>query len=131
MYYEAPVHLESCLWYCFQKAFQHAGAKVLDQGYGGYGYHPYWWGAPPPQARQPLPKDTTEFHLTLHSMTDQESRFQVQVFKNGEVKLQKEYSAMLPAAATQDKVELEKRAYRRVDQMVQTVFKDREFQNVF
>jgi hypothetical protein len=132
VYYEAPVHLESYLWYCFQKAFQHAGIKVLDQSYGGYGqaYHPFWWtGAPPPQARAALPSGTAEFQLVLTSMTDQECRFQVAVFKNGESKFQKDFTATMPPAASEDKGVLEKRAYRLVDQMVTTVFRDRDFQN--
>jgi len=134
VYYEATVRLESYLWYCFQKAFQHAGIKVLDQSYGGGyrgAYHPFWWGAAPaPQARVALPAGTAEFQLVLTSMTDQECKFQVMVFKNGESKFQKDFTATMPATASQDKGELEKRAYRLVDQMVITIFKDKDFQKV-
>ena len=133
VYYEATTQLESYLWYCFQKAFQYAGAKVLDQSYGGaYGgaYHPFWWaGAPPPQARAAaLPSGTAEFQLVLMSMTDQECKFQVMVFKKGETKFQKEFIVTMPATTSQDKAELEKRAYAMVDQMVIAVLKDRDFQ---
>jgi hypothetical protein len=88
-YYEATNNLESHLWYCFQKAFQHAGMKVYDQSYGyAYGgyhpYHPYWWGyAPPPAQRQGPFKDAVEFQLVLTSMTDQECKFQVLLFARG------------------------------------------------
>ena len=136
VYYEAPVHLESYLWYCFQKAFQHAGMKVLDQSsYGGYygqPYNPFWWGygppPPPPQGQQALPKNTAELQLVLNSMTDQECKFQVLVSKSGESKLQKDFTVTMPPTASEDKGELEKGAYRLVEQMVITVFKDKDFQ---
>ncbi|MDD5170851.1 MAG: hypothetical protein PHN75_18695 [Syntrophales bacterium] len=133
VYYEASTQLESYLWYCFQKAFQHVGMKVLDQSYGGYYPYGWWWGVPPPppQVRPNVPKGTAEFQLVLTSMTDQECKFQVQVFKNGESKFQKEFTATMSPAATEDKGELEKRSYRMIDQMVVTVFKDRDFQKAF
>ena len=128
IYYEAPVHLESYLWYCFQKAFQHVGIKVLDQSYGG-AYNPFWWaGAPPPQARAAVPSGTAEFQFVLMSMTDQECKFQSMVYKNGESKFQKDFVVTVPASTSQDKTELEKRAYAMVDQMVTVLFKDRDFQ---
>jgi hypothetical protein len=133
--YEASAHLESYLWYCFQKAFQHAGMKVMDQSYGGapHPYHPYWWGAapPPPRTQSAAPRGTSEFQLVLTSMTDQECKFQVLVFKNGETKLQKDYSVTMTPPTSADPKELEKRAYRLIDQMVTTVFKDSEFRRVF
>ncbi|MDA8125817.1 MAG: hypothetical protein M0009_11590 [Deltaproteobacteria bacterium] len=132
VYYEAPVQLESYLWSCFQKAFQHAGIKILDQSAGYYGqpYNPYWWGyAPPPQARAALPKNTAEFQFTLNSMTDQECKFQVLISKNGETKLQKDFTVTAPPPrSAEDKGELEKGAYRLVDQMVTAVFNDKDFQ---
>ncbi|OPY84144.1 MAG: hypothetical protein A4E72_02356 [Syntrophus sp. PtaU1.Bin208] len=130
-YYEATTYLESHLWYCFQKAFQHAGMKVFDQTYG-YGAYPYWWGVTPPPARQNAAlKDAVEFQLILMSMTDQESKFQVLLFRGGEQKFQKDYTVTMPAPSSQDPNELEKNAYRLIDQMVTTVFKDKEFRKVF
>lgn len=130
--YEAPVHLESYLWYCFQKAFQHTGIKVLDQTYGGYAhpYHPYWWGAAPPPRAQ-APRGVLEFQLVLTSMNDQECKFQILLFKNGETKLQKDYAVTVPPSSSADPKELEKRSYRMIDQMVTSVFKDRDFQKAF
>lgn len=130
--YEAPVHLESYLWSCFQKAFQHAGINVLDQTYGGYAhpYHPYWWGAAPPPRAQ-APRGVVEFQLVLTSMTDQECKFQILLFKNGEIKFQKDYAVTMPPSSSTDPKELEKRSYRLIDQMVTSVFKERDFQKAF
>ena len=131
--YEAPVQLESYLWYCFQKAFQHAGIKILDQASGGgYPYHPYWWGVPPPQrAQAQAPKGVIEFQLVLTSMTDQECKFQILLFKNGEQKFQKDYTVTATPSSSTDAKELEKRSYQLVDQMVMTVFRDSEFKRAF
>ena len=130
--YEAPVHLESYLWSCFQKAFKHAGIKVLEQTYGGYAhpYHPYWWGAAPPPSAQ-APRGVVAFQLVLTSMTDQECKFQILLFKNGESKFQKDYAVTMPPSSSTDPKELEKRSYRLIDQMVISVFKDRDFQKAF
>lgn len=126
--YEATERLESYLWYCFQKAFQHAGLKVQEQSYG---YHPYWWGPGPAPPRPQAGRGVTEFQLVLKSMTDQESNFQILLFKNGETKFQKDYTVKMPPVSTENVTELENRAYRMVDQMVTTVFRDREFQKAF
>jgi hypothetical protein len=129
--YEAPVHLESYLWYCFQKAFKHAGIKVLDQTAGGaYPYYHPWWGAPP-AARVQAPRGVTEFQLVLTSMTDQECKFQILLFKNGETKLQKDYTVTMQPTSSTDAKELEKRSYQMVDQMVITIFKDSDFRRAF
>jgi hypothetical protein len=132
-YYEATTHLESYLWYCFQKAFQQMGMKVYDQSYGGYWnpYHPYWWGAAPPPRAPAAVKGATEFQLILTSMTDQEAKFQVLLLKNGENKLQKDYTVTVKPVTSQDTKELEKGAYKLIDQMIITVFKDREFLRAF
>jgi len=133
-YYEATNYLESHLWFCFQKAFQHTGMKVYDQtyGYGAYPYHPYWWGPVPPPARpQAALKDAVEFQLVLMSMTDQEAKFQIFLFKGGEQKFQKDYVVTLPALPSQDPKELEKNAYLLIDRMVTAVFQDKEFRKVF
>jgi hypothetical protein len=131
VFYEAPVHLESYLWYCFQKAFKHAGIKALDQSYGGaYPYHPWGWGVPPPQRAQ-VPKGVVEFQLVLTSMTDQECKFQILLFKNGEEKFKKDYTVTVAPSSSADTKELEKRSYQLVDQMVTTVFRDSEFRKVF
>ena len=133
VYYEATTHLESYLWYCFQKAFQQMGMKVYDQTYGGYWnpYHPYWWGAAPPPRAPAAVKGATEFQLILTSMTDQEAKFQVLLLKNGENKLQKDYTVTAHPVSSQDAKELEKGAYKLVDQMIITIFRDRDFQKVF
>jgi len=133
VYYEATTHLESYLWYCFQKAFQQMGMKVYDQSYGGYWnpYHPYWWGAAPPPRAPAAVKGATEFQLILTSMTDQEAKFQVLLLKNGENKLQKDYTVTVKPVSSQDTKELEKGAYKLIDQMIITVFKDREFLRAF
>jgi hypothetical protein len=130
--YEATDHLESYMWYCFKKAFDSTGIKVLDQTYGHPGpyYHP-WWGPRPYQQPVAAPKGVTDFQLILKSMTDQEWVVQVLIFKNGETKLQKDYTITVPPTTSQDKAELEKRAYRTVDQLVTAVFRDREFQKAF
>lgn len=132
--YEATEHLESYMWYCFKKAFDFAGMKVLDASYGAqnpYYYHPWWGPRPYQQPAAGVPKGVSDFQLVLKSMTDQEWVVQVLVFKNGETKLQKDYTVTVPPTTSQDKAELEARAYRTVDQLVTTVFRDREFQRAF
>jgi hypothetical protein len=64
-------------------------------------------------------------------MTDQESRFQVLLLKNGENKFQKDYTVTVQPISSQDAKELEKGAYKLVDQMITTIFRDRDFQKVF
>lgn len=131
--YEASEHLESYMWYCFKKAFDYTGMKVLDASYGGQYpyYHPWGWGPRPYQQQVAAPKGVSDFQIVLKSLTDQEWIVQVLVFKNGETKLQKDYTVTVPPTASQDKAELEQRAYRTVDQLVTTVFRDREFQKAF
>jgi len=133
VYYEATTHLESYLWYCFQKAFQQMGMKVYDQTYGGYWgpYHPYWWGAAPPPRAPAAVRGATDFQLVLTSMTDQEVKFQVLLFRNGESKLQKDFTATAQPVSSQDPQALEKGAYRLVDQMILTIFRDKDFQRAF
>jgi len=131
-YYETTTNLENHLWHCFQKAFEHAGMKVYDQtyGYGAYPY-PYWWGAPPPPRPRAALKNAAEFQLVLLSMTDQECKFQVLLFKEGEQKFQKEYAVTMPAPTSQDPKDLEKNAYLLIDRMVMAVFSDKDFRKVF
>lgn len=132
-YYEATTHLESYLWDCFRKAFQHAGIKVFDHSYG-YGVYPYhhWWGGAPYRPRpQGGLRDAVEFQVVLMSMTDQECKFQVLLFKKGEQKFQKDYNVTMPTLASLDPKERERNAYLLIDQMVTTVFKDREFRKAF
>ena len=131
--YEASVQLESYFWYCFKKAFQHIGVNVLDPQYaGGRPYHyGYWgWGVPPPSQSKGVP-GVTEFQFVLTSLTDQECKFQVSLFKNGESRFQKDFTVTMTPAQTQDVRDLEKRAYRMVDVVFAAIMKDRDFQKAF
>jgi uncharacterized protein YceK len=136
--YEGDAQLESYYWYCFQKAFRHIGVNVVDYGYAGgprpYGYH-YGWGygygyAPPPEQARAA-KGVPEFGLTLTSITDQEFSFKVYLYKNGETKLEKDFTVKMGAAATDNVADLEKRSYRLVDLAFTTIMKDKDFQKVF
>lgn len=134
--YEGNVKLEDLYLKGFTKAFKHIGVNLVDYTYDndpryrpGY-HHGYWWGAPGP-GNYKAPKGVPEFQFILLSMTDQELKFKVLVFKEGETKLDKEYTVTMPAATTDNTTELEKRGYRMVDLAFTTIMKDREFQRVF
>jgi hypothetical protein len=88
---------------------------------------PWWWGGPHPAAAA-APKGVPEIQLVLTSVTDQEVRFQVYVFRDGVEKFRKDYVATMPPAASQDVKDLEKHAYDLVDQTFTTLVRDRDFQ---
>lgn len=126
--YETSTPLESFFWECYSKAFRHAGARIVDYQAGAYhGPGPWWWGGPQP-AGVTAPKGVPEVQLVLTSVTDQEVRFQVYVFRDGVEKLRKDYVATMSPAASQDVKDLEKRAYELVDQTFTTLVRDRDFQ---
>jgi hypothetical protein len=131
--YEGNASLENYYLYCFQKAFRHIGVSLVDYNYdGAYNpyHHGYWWGAPGPGAYR-APKGVLEFQFILLSITDQEFKFKVLLFKNGESKLDKEYTVTMDAAGTDNAGELEKRSYRLVDLAFTTIMRDRDFQKLF
>ena len=136
--YEGDAQLESYYWYCFQKAFRHIGVNIIDYNYGGgprpyhSGYR-YGWGygyVPPPEEARAA-KGVPEFGLTLTSLTDQEFRFKVYLYKNGETKLEKDFVVTMAAAGTDNTADLENRTYRLVDLAFTTIMKDKDFQRVF
>ena len=136
--YEGDAQLESYYWYCFQKAFRHIGVSIVDYNYGGgprpyaSGYR-YGWGygyAPSPEEARSA-KGVPEFGLTLTSLTDQEFRFKVYLYKNGETKLEKDFVVTMAAAGTDNTADLENRTYRLVDLAFTTIMKDKDFQKVF
>jgi hydroxyacyl-ACP dehydratase HTD2-like protein with hotdog domain len=134
--YEGDAQLEGYYWYCFQKAFRHIGVNIVDYSYGGgphpYGYHHgYGWGyAPPPEVARAA-RGVPEFALTLTFLTDQEFSFKVYVYKNGETKLEKDFTVKMSVASTENVADLEKRSYRLVDLAFTTIMKDKDFQRVF
>ncbi len=129
--YEGNATLESYYWYCFQKAFRHVGVSVVDYQTDDRYYHGrYWWGAPGPGTYR-APKGVAEFQLILTSMTDQEFKFKALVFKNGETKLDKEFTVKMAPAGTDKVPELERRSYRLVDAAFTTIIKDKDFRRVF
>ena len=69
--------------------------------------------------------------LILTSLTDQEFKFKVLLFKDGQTKYEKEFTVTMNAAESGNAAELEKRAYRLVDLAFTTIIKDREFQKAF
>jgi len=64
-------------------------------------------------------------------MTDQEFKFKALVFKNGETKLDKEFTVKMAPAGTDKVPELERRSYRLVDAAFTTIIKDKDFRRVF
>lgn len=134
--YEGNVSLDNLYLNGFTKAFKHIGVKLVDYTYDNdpryrhrY-HHGYWWGGPGPGGYR-APKGVSEFQFIILSMTDQELKFKVLVFKEGETKLDKEYTVTMAAATTENVAELEKRGYRLVDLAFTTIMKDRDFQRVF
>ena len=133
--YEGNVNLETFYLNGFTKAFKHIGVKLVDYAYNndyrdrhGYRYG-YGWGVPPGGYK--APKGVAEFQFVILSLTDQELKFKVQVFKEGASKLEKEYTVTMTAATTDNASELEKRGYQMVDLAFTTVMKDRDFQRAF
>ncbi len=129
--YEGNATLETYYWSCFQKAFRHIGVNVVDYlSDDRYDHHRYWWGAPGPGAHR-APKGISEFQMILTSMTDQEFKFKVLIFKNGETKLDKSFAVTMPPAGTDKIPDLERRSYRLVDAAFTTIIKDKDFRRVF
>lgn len=136
--YEGNVSLENFYLNGFTKAFKYIGVNLLDYTYDddyrnrhGYGYrHGYWWGAPGPGGYK-APRGVAEFQFVILSMTDQELKFKVLVFKDGATKLEKEYTVTMAAAATDNTAELEKRGYQMMDLAFTTLVRDRDFQRAF
>jgi len=132
--YEGNAALDSYYWYCFEKAFKHIGVRIVDYETDERHYrryrHRYGWSAPGPGSYR-APKNVPEFQLILTSLTDQEFKFKVLVFKNGESRLDKEFSVKVPPAGTDDIPALERRAYRLADLAFTKIMKDRDFRRVF
>jgi hypothetical protein len=134
--YEGNVSLDNLYLNSFTKAFKHIGVNLVDYTYDDdyrsrQGYrHGYWWGGPGPVGYK-APKGVPEFQFMILSMTDQEFKFKVLVFRDGATKLDKEYTVTMAAAATDNPAELEKRGYQLVDLAFTTIMRDRDFQKVF
>ena len=131
--YEVNIQLETFYYNSFQKAFKQIGVNLVDYSYddrhGGYRHH-YWWGVPGPGGYR-APKGVSEFQFIMLSMTDQEFKFKVMLFKEGESKFDKEYTVTMAAATSDNPAELEKRAYQLVDLAFTTILRDREFSRAF
>jgi hypothetical protein len=130
--YEGDASLDSYYQSCYQKAFRHIGVKLVDyvyrEDYARSYHHRYWWGHP----GYGPPKGVSEFQLTLLSMTDEEFKFKVVLFKEGAIKFDKDYTVTMAAAPeTDNTATLEKRAYQLVDLSFTTIMKDRDFQKAF
>lgn len=134
--YEGNVSLETFYLNGFTKAFRHIGVVLVDYVYDDdYRYRPgyrhgYWWGHPGPGAYR-APRGVPEFQFILLSMTDQELRFKVLIFRDGETKLDKEFTVTMAPAAAEDAAALERRGYQMVDLAFTTIMRDRDFQRVF
>jgi len=126
--YETSTPLESFFWECYNRAFQHAGARVVEYTAAAYrGPGPWWYGGPHPGAAA-APKGVPEVQLVLTSVTDQEVRFQVYVFKDGAETFRKDFQVTMPPGTSQDVKDLERRAYALVDLTFTTLVRDRDFQ---
>lgn len=136
--YEGTATLENYYSSCFQKAFRHIGVSVVDYQYDDryrddrhyYHRHGWGWGAPGP-GNYRAPKGVPEFQFILTSLTDQEFKFKVIVFKNGETKLDKQFTVTMSPAGTDKIPDLEKRSYRLVDLAFTAIMKDSDFRRVF
>ncbi|MEN6465141.1 MAG: hypothetical protein ABFD62_08175 [Syntrophaceae bacterium] len=130
--YQSNVSLDNFYLNGFTKAFKQIGVKLVDYTYDNdprYHHRYGWWGPGPGGYK--APKGVPEFQFIILSMTDQEFKFKVLVFKNGETKLDKEYTVTMAAATTENAAELETRGYKLMDLAFTTIMKDREFQKVF
>lgn len=130
--YEVNIQLETFYYNSFQKAFKHIGVNLVDYTYdGSHPYrHGYWWGVPGPGGYK-APKGAVEFQMYLLSLTDQEFKFKVLLFKEGDQKFDKEYTVTMAPATSDNPAELEKRAYQMVDLAFTTILRDREFSRAF
>lgn len=133
--YEGDASLDSYYHSCYQKAFRHIGVKLVDyvyrEDYARTSYrHHYWWGDG--RGYYGPPKGVSEFQLTLLSLTDEEFKFKVILYKEGEVKFDKDYTVTMAAAPeTDNTATLEKRAYQLVDLSFTRIMKDKDFQKAF
>lgn len=102
-YYEA---MESYLWYVFAKALETIGMTVGDD----------------PAAPR--------LQFAMVSLSEATYRFRVDVTRSGRLVLRKEYEASLPVLRGAERTDeaLERRIDRMVDELVQTVFTDPEFE---
>ena len=134
--YEGDASLETYYQNCYEKAFKHIGVKldeyVYRDDYARTYHHRYsWWGHHGQGSYGP-PKGVQEFQLVLLSLTDEEFKFKVILFKEGDIKFDKDYAVTMAAAPeTDNTATLEKRAYQLVDLSFTTIVKDREFQKFF
>ena len=133
--YEGDASLETYYQSCYEKAFKHIGVKpaeyVYREDYARTYHHRYWWGHPGYASYGP-PKGVPEFQLVLLSLSDEEFKFKVIIFKEGDIKFDKDYAVTMAAAPeTDNTATLERRAYQLVDLSFTTIMKDREFQKHF
>lgn len=132
--YEGNVSLENLYLSGFTKAFRHIGVNLVDyiydESYRPAYRHSWWWGHPGPGGYRP-PKGVAEFQFILLSMTDQELTFKIVVFRDGQIKLEKDLTVKMAPAATEDVATLERRGYQMVDLAFTTIMRDRDFQRVF
>ncbi|MFO7569230.1 MAG: hypothetical protein R6W75_05485 [Smithellaceae bacterium] len=126
-YYEGNEKLESYLAGCFRKSFRHVGVQLVDYIHDPSYAVRYWWGV----AGYRAPKGVPEFQLVLMSLTDEEFKFKVLVFRDGETRLNKEMRVTMSPVATTDVASLEQRSYRLVDHAFVAILRDRDFQRVF
>ena len=98
--------IASYYWYALKKAFQSAGIKVVE-------HSPYY---------------DAELTLILHSLTDEEIQFEIDLIKSDKLTYNKYYVVRLPTVESSNAEMLEKRAYAMLDSIVTTILNDPDFQ---
>ena len=100
----------SFFWYALQKAFEDIGIVVKEEA--------------------PL-KNIPQLNLKILTLTDQEAKFRVKLFRNGALLLEKEIVAVQKYPPTKDIPELEKRQYVFIDSMAGAILSDPDFKREF
>ena len=98
--------LESFLWYTLQKSFARAGITATSDI---------------------VSEDALDLHLNIIAMSDQETRFQMQLARSGKVLSQNEITVPQSPTTSTDPADLEKRAYACFDAITVAILDHPDF----
>lgn len=113
LYYEKSTPRQpvaSYFWYTLEKSFQHVGMFVTEF--------------------RSIP-NVPEMILTFTSLTDSEAVFSIRLEKNERLLFEKTLEVTQQMPHTEDKAELEARAYRFLDLITEKILSDPDFKNAF
>jgi hypothetical protein len=98
--------IESFLWYSLQKSFTSVGITATNDN---------------------IADNALSLHLTFTFIDDQEAKFQLKLFRSGNLLAQKELIAAQKLPSTLDATELENRSYISIDLIAAAILNDPDF----